>query len=90
MRGDLMKGITPQTTVNEWLDRHGYKPVEKDATIHDRYLCLLHFGRLEKLLGNIDGKRNAIIRAIVEEEDAPGVTERRLQGWIETIYGEVA
>ena len=74
-----MKGITPQTMVNDWLDRHGYKPVEKDASIHDCYLCLLHFGRLETLLGSIDGRRNAIIKAIVEAENAPGVTERRIQ-----------
>ena len=85
-----MNGTTPQTMVNEWLDRHGYKPVEKDAAIHDCYLCLLYFGRLEDLLGNIDGRRKTIIKAIVEAENAPGITERSIQGWIDTIYGEVA
>ena len=64
-----MKGITPQTDINDWLVRNGYRPVERDAEIHDCYLCLLHYRKLE---------------------DAPGVTERRIQGWVDTIYGEVA
>jgi hypothetical protein len=85
-----MKGITPQTRINHWLVSNGYKPVEKDAEIHDCYLCLLHYRRLEGLLGDVSGRKNAIIRAIVEAENAPGVTERRIQGWVETIYGEVA
>ncbi len=85
-----MKNITPQTKINDWLVRNGYKPVEKDAEIHDCYLCLLHNGRLEDLLGDVSGRMAAIIRAIVEAEDAPGVTERRIQAWVDTIYGEVA
>ena len=84
-----MEGITPEIRINDWLVKNGYKPVEKDAEIHDCYLCLLYFGRLEDLLGDVSGRRAAIVRAIVEAEDAPGVTERRIQGWIDTIYGEV-
>ena len=67
----------------------GYERVEKDATIHDCYLRLLHSKKLETLLGNIEGRRDAIVEAIVEAENAPGVTERRLQGWISNIYQEV-
>ena len=85
-----MKGITPQTRINDWLVKNGYRPVQKDAEIHDCYLCLLHYKRLEDLLGDVSGRKNAIIRAIVEAENAPGVTERRIQGWIDTIYMEVA
>ena len=85
-----MKGITPQTGINDWLVRNGYRPVERDAEIHDCYLCLLHYRKLEDLLGDVSGRMAAIIRAIVEAEDAPGVTERRIQGWVDTIYGEVA
>ena len=85
-----MKRITPKTKINDWLVLNGYKPVEKDAEIHDCYLCLLHFGKLESLLGDVNGRVRAIVKAIVEAEDAPGVTERRIQGWIDTIYMEVA
>lgn len=84
-----MEGITPKTGINDWLVKNGYKPVEKDARIHDCYLCLLYYRRLEDLLGDVGGRRSAIVRAIVEAEDAPGVTERRIQGWVDTIYGEV-
>ena len=85
-----MKGVNPQTTINDWLVSNGYQPVENNAEIHDCYLCLLHNGKLEDLLGDVSGRMGAIVKAIVEAEDAPGVTERRIQGWIETIYGEVA
>ena len=81
---------TPDTRINTWLTAHGYQPVEFDATIHDCYLTLLYFNRLETVLGDISGRRTAILQAIVEAEDAPGVTMRTLQGWTDTIYEEVA
>lgn len=83
-----MKGITPHTMINHWLVSNGYRPVENDAEIHDCYLTLLHYKRLEDLLGDVSGRKGAIIRAIVEAEGAP-VTERCVRSWAETIYGEV-
>lgn len=83
-----MKGITPYTMINQWLVSNGYRPVEKDAEIHDCYLTLLHYQRLEDLLGDVSGRKSAIIKAIVEAENAPGVTEGCIKRWVETIYGK--
>ena len=80
---------TPDTRINTWLAVRGYQPVEFDATIHDCYIALLHFNRLETVLGDVSGRRTAILEAIVEAEDSPGITMRTLQGWADTVYEEV-
>lgn len=83
-----MKMITPYTMINHWLISNGYRPVENDAEIHACYLALLHYKRLEDLLGDVSGRKSAIIRAIAEAENAPGVTESCIRRWVETIYVE--
>lgn len=80
--------VKPSTSINDYLIDNGYLPVEHDATIHECYVCILHFNRFETILGNIDGRRSAIIRAIVEGEDSPGVTERTVNDWVKTAYGK--
>ena len=85
----LRERANPSTSLNDYLVHNGYGPVEKDASIHSCYLCLLYMNRLETILGDINGRRSAIVKAIVEAENAPGVTERTISNWIETAYKEV-
>ena len=77
---------TPYTHINEYLGWHGYEPVGNDATIHDCYLCILHFHPFEELLGDVKGRHAAIIRAIVEGENHPGISERTVKTWMRTAY----
>lgn len=42
-----MEGITPETRINDWLVKNGYKPVEKDARIHDCYDFGIHWVKEE-------------------------------------------
>lgn len=79
-----MVRITPETTINTYLVSHGYEPVKSDATIHDCYLCILHFNKFETILGNIDRRRSAIVRAIAETE--PVVSESMVMAWVKTAY----
>lgn len=70
--------------VNEYLLQKGYAPVEKDADMHDCYLCLLHFDRLEDLLGDVRGRRSAIIEGV---SDSEGIGESTVRKWVQYIYG---
>ena len=81
------KTAAPADSINGWLAEHGYKPVEKDATIHECYLCIMWFHRFETILGNIRGRRAAIVRAIVEAEDHPCISEYTVNEWIKVAYG---
>lgn len=77
----------PNDMINDFLIERGFPTgVEHDATIHECYLCILHFNKFETILGDIRGKRKAIVQAIIEAEKHPAVNERSIGKWIETAY----
>lgn len=77
---------TQNTSINEWLVSKGYEPVERDMTFQDLYSAIVVQQRLmEEAVGECEGRKNILIKGIVEAMDASVVTERLIRNVLENM-----